>query len=312
MSTHLPTSVRYVKNGRNHRWWQAARSKGQVHFGWKDVSRELLQEKDFEGIEQAIKAQYGARPGAGQDFNALRDALDKPSQYLWITFEDSFMWWCTVGDKAILNPEGESAAKGNFWLECDRPWSNASVKGRPLAIPELPGTVTATAGFRATVCQPKDWRAMLRIIRDDKDPDAARSAKARLDYEAAVGAMVRKLSWKDFEQLIDLILTRTGWARISTLGKTREGIDIEAQNLTADEIAFVQVKSSATQSTLDDYIRRFSERRELYARMIFAVHSPKGELTPSPDLPVQVWVGSRVTELAVRLGLGEWIEDRLA
>jgi hypothetical protein len=107
-------------------------------------------------------------------------------------------------------------------------------------------------------------------------------------------------------------LTRTGWARISTLGKTREGIDIEAENLTAGEIAFVQVKSSANQAVLNDYVGRFAKRRDLYARMIFAVHSPIGKLTQPGDPAVQLWTGHRVAELVVRLGLGEWVESRLA
>ena len=50
--------------------------------------------------------------------------------------------------------------------------------------------------------------------------------------------------------LVDLILSRSGWARLAKLGGTTEGIDIEAENASAGEIAFVQVKSSATQATL--------------------------------------------------------------
>ena len=154
---------------------------------------------------------------------------------------------------------------------------------------------------------------MLRIIQDEKDHDAAKAADARDDYERAVDKIVKRLSPKDFEQLIDLILARTGWARISTLGKTREGIDVEAENLTAGEIAFVQVKSSATQEVLNDYVERFNKRRDFYARMIFAVHSPSGQLKPPNDLPaVQVWTGDRVAQLVVRLGLGEWVESRLS
>ena len=124
--------------------------------------------------------------------------------------------------------------------------------------------------------------------------------------------MVKRLSPSDFEQLIDHILARTGWTRISTLGKTREGIDVEVENLAVGEIAFVQVKGFANQQVLDDYIERFMHRREFYARMIFAVHSPTGKLTLPPDHAVQVWTGDHLAHLVVRLGLGEWVETRLA
>jgi hypothetical protein len=223
------------------------------------------------------------------------------------------MWWCTVLDGATVNPEGETVHKGNFWLTCKRPWSNRSLNGKLLAVSNLPGTVTATGGFKATVCTPKDWQTVIRIIQDEKDPDAAKVSEARGEYEKAIRKIVKRLSWRDFEQLIDFILTRTGWARVSTLGKTREGIDVEAVNLTTNEIAFAQVKSSATQEVLDDYVKRFNKRRDHYARMIFAVHTPKGRLaTPNDSSAVQLWTVDRVAGLVVRLGLGEWVESRFA
>jgi hypothetical protein len=312
MGETLPTSVRYVKNGKRSQWWRAAQTNGQVHLGWKYVPHKLLLKADFAKIEQIEKAHYGSRPGATQDFNALHDLLDSPSQHIWVTFEDGFLWWCTVHDGVTVNPDGQTITKGHFWLSCDRRWSKTSVKGKRLAISDLPGTVTATAGFRATVCTPKGWKSILRLIRDERDPDAAKAAEVRHDYELAVNNIVKRLSPKDFEHLIDLILARTGWDRISDLGKTQEGLDVEAENPTAGEIAFVQVKSSATQEVLDDYVERFSHRRDRYARMIFAVHSPSGKLTPPTDLPVQLWTGERVSELVVRLGLGKWVESRLA
>ena len=312
MSDKIPTSVRYVKNGRHGQWWRAAKANEQVHLGWKPVPKELLVSPDYPEIERILREVNGPRQGVKQDFNALRDLLDGPSKHIWITFEDGFMWWCTVLDGAIVNPGGESHEKGNFWLVCKRPWSNRSIRGKLLAISDLPGTVTTTGGFKGTVCTPNDWQAMLRIIQDEKDSEAVAAADARGDYERAVHRIVKRLPPRDFEQLIDLILTRTGWARISTLGKTREGIDIEVENLTAGEIAFVQVKCSATQGVLNDFVERFKKRREFYARMIFAVHSPSGTLTPPADLPIVLWTGDRIAELVVRLGLGEWVESRLA
>jgi|SRR5579862_855614 len=308
----LPNSVRYVKNGRGGRWWKCAQANGQIHAGWKSIPDELILKKDFSGIEQRLKGQYGERRGAKQDFNQIRYLLEAPSKHVWVTFEDDFMWWCTVHDDVIMNPEGESSTTGHFLLTCSRPWSNVSLTRRQLAISELPGTVTSTAGFRATVCIPKDWEAILRLIKGETDKDAINSADRRRDYEIAVHKIVQRLSPQDFETLIDLILARTGWERIATLGGVREGVDVEAENPASNEIAFVQVKSSADQRVLNDYIERFQTRRERYARMIFAVHSPRGLLKPPHETAVQVWTGERVSELVVRLGLGKWVESRLS
>lgn len=305
-------SVRYVKNGTGGQWWQAAKANGQVHAGWHNIPDELLLKPDFALIQQTIRAEFGERSGATADFNALRCLLDRPSQHLWITFEDGCMWWCTVQNRIEVNADKGDKTKGHFWLACERPWSNRSLGGKRLAITDLPGTVTTVAGFRGTVCSPKASRSILRVIRGDKDSDVVRAADARRNYERAIQELIKKLSAKDFEQLIDLVLARSGWTRIADVGGTREGVDVEVENLAINEVAFVQVKSAATQSVLDDYIGRFAERRDHYARMIFAVHSPSGNLVRPVDPSVQMWTVEEVARLAVRLGLGEWVANKLA
>lgn len=313
MLDHLPNSVRYVKNGKGGQWWKAAKTNAQIHAGWRIIPAELLLKPDYPQIRERIRDHFGTRPGAVQDFNALRDLLDSPSQHVWVTFEDGFLWWCVVGDGVTVNPDGGNPRHANFWLSCKAPWNNRSLQGRLLAMADLPGTVTTTAGFKGTVCTPKDWPAFLRIIQDLKDAEAENVAHTRQEYINAVDKVVRRLSPQDFEQLVDLILAGTGWIRISTLGGTREGIDIEAENPTAAEIAFVQVKSSASQGVLNDYVARFGERRDRYARMIFAVHTPVGLLAVPAGVPeAQLWTGEKVARLVVRLGLGEWVESRLA
>ena len=308
----LPSSVRYVKNGRSGRWWKAAHAKGQIHAGWDSIPDELLSKKALLAIENLLREQYGDKPGARQDINQVLNLLDSPSKHVWITFEDDFMWWCTVYDNVTITPDPDATTSGHFWLTCSRPWSNTSLTGRLLATSELPGTVTTTAGFRATVCTPKDWEAILRLIKGETDKDAIDSADRRREYELAVHKIIQRLSPQDFEQLIGLVLARTGWERVAEVGGKREGIDLEVENPAADEIAFVQVKSSAGQDILDDYIERFAQRRERYARMIFAVHTPRGRLTAPRGFPVQVWTGEKVAELVVRLGLGRWVESRLS
>lgn len=223
------------------------------------------------------------------------------------------MWWCTVRDGAVINPAGRDEHCGNFWLVCDRKWSDESlVHKRKLYNEMLPGTVSAAAGFRATVAKPKAWETILRIIRDERDDDAIKAVNARTNYVAAIDNMVKRLGWKDFELLIDLVFARTGWARISVLGKTEKSIDMAVQNLAANEIAFVQVKGTSNQAELDSYINQFEAQRDKYARMIFAINNPDG-WSPRVNNPrVQVWTGEWIARLVVALGLGEWVESRLA
>jgi hypothetical protein len=123
-----------------------------------------------------------------------------------------------------------------------------------------------------------------------------------------IGDLVAELRWKDFEHLVDLILVRSGWARISTLGGAQEAIDLEVENPALNECAFVQVKSQADQAELDGYVETFRSRRDRYSRMIFAVHTPNGRVQPPDDRAIQVWTGNDIARAVVRLGLGERLE----
>jgi hypothetical protein len=306
MTDALPNSVRYVKNGRGGRWWNAAKANGQIHAGWGDIPDELLLAADMAGVEAAVRPDYPT-----QDLNALRALIERPSQHVWVTFQDGCMWWCTVDDQIDINPQGESEKAGHFWLSCTRPWSDRSLGGaRHLVRAELPGNVAMLQNFKGTVCQPTAWKEILRIIRNEVDADVEAAKIARLSYVDSVAKLIARLGDKDFEVLVDLILSRTGWARLAKLGGVTEGVDIEVENASADEIAFVQIKSSATQAVLDDYVARFKDRRDHFQRMIFAVHSPNGKLTPPTGEPVQVWEREKISDLVVKLGLGDWIGKR--
>jgi hypothetical protein len=305
------STVRYVKNGQGGRWWKAARESGEVHAGWGYLSPALLEApRDYGEIERVIRVNKSNRGTATRDLNDLRVILEEARDHVWVTFEDGYLWWCTLGPELVINPDGEGATKGHFWIPCETPWSNKSLGGRLLAIDSLPGSVTKTAGYRGTVCEVND--AVLRILRDELNPISAEVVHARTSYIQALVAAVQELNPKDFEQLVDLVLVRSGWARTSVLGTTREAIDLEAVNVAANELAFVQVKCSAGQAELDDYVKRFRERRGRYQRMIFAVHTPAGRLEAPEGEPIRVWNAEEVAELVARLGLGEWVEGRLA
>jgi hypothetical protein len=135
--------------------------------------------------------------------------------------------------------------------------------------------------------------------------------QAREAYERAIAELIGQLREKDFELLVDLILSRDGWARIGPLAGSMVDIDTEVENRSSNEVAFVQVKSKADQRVFNEYIERFQAQRDRYARMIFAVHKPQGTLDAPTDQPVQVRHRERIADLVVRLGLGAWLEKRV-
>ena len=69
--------------------------------------------------------------------------------------------------------------------------------------------------------------------------------------------LIAGLHWAEFETLVDLIFARSGWQRVSRVGGTLADVDLILEQPVTGETAFVQVKSKAGQSVLDDYIGRF-------------------------------------------------------
>ena len=89
--------------------------------------------------------------------------------------------------------------------------------------------------------------------------------------------LIQSLSWKDFELLVDLIFTSSGWQRISVVGKTEKYIDIELISPVNNKRAFVQVKSQSTFNEFEIYKSKFNNMKQ-YDEMYYVVHTPDKKL----------------------------------
>ena len=125
------------------------------------------------------------------------------------------------------------------------------------------------------------------------------------------GEMITGLHWADFETLVDLIFARSGWQRVSRVGEKLTDVDLILEQPATGEVAFVQVKSKASQAVLDDYVDRFM-RSEVYDRMFFVCHSPKGPLSIDDREKLHVSAGDRLANASVKAGLFDWLIERSA
>ncbi len=137
----------------------------------------------------------------------------------------------------------------------------------------------------------------------------AHEARARLLVSAA--ALIVDLHWVDFETLVDILFARSGWHRTSVLGETLKDADLVVEQAVTGETALVQVKSAATQATLDRYITRFDDIG-VWSRMFFVCHTPKGSLMTAGRDDVQVWTREAIAERVLSHGLFDWLLGRVA
>jgi hypothetical protein len=108
---------------------------------------------------------------------------------------------------------------------------------------------------------------------------------------------------------VDLIFARTGWQRVSRVGGNQKEIDIELEQPTTRERAFVQVKSKSNQNEFDSYVDRYESGT--CQRMFYVCHSPRGGLH-APDRPdVHLWAGEELAAAVVRAGLFDWVIQKV-
>ena len=120
---------------------------------------------------------------------------------------------------------------------------------------------------------------------------------------------MRLLTWQDFELLVDLVFTNSGWRRISPVGKTQKTIDIELTLPTTGERAFVQIKATAAKKDFDEYLVRLKDSGS-YDRMFFVWHS--GDVGEVNESNVVLVGPDRLARMVFDAGLTTWLREKVS
>jgi hypothetical protein len=301
-------TVRYIKFGRAGGWVDVSLERAELHFGHGKISHEMALVGDREAIKQMRIDQGRDTRAAAEDAREIVDFYHLGSDCLWITFARDHLWWTFAEPKVIWlgtgNGHGERVRKSIGG------WRSTDINGRPLKTNTLSTKLTKVASYRRTICAVDAQEYLLRRINGVEEPLIAKSVQARDALLAAITEAIASLHWADFETLVDVIFARSGWHRASALGGSQKLIDVVLEQPTTSERAAVQVKSSASQKTLDRYVDLVDEEGT-FSRSFFICHSPKGSLEPPAGRnDIHVWCESEVATAALRLGLADWIIEK--
>jgi len=114
--------------------------------------------------------------------------------------------------------------------------------------------------------------------------------------------LMKLLEWRDFEVLVDLVFTTTGFRRVGVVGKTQKTLDLDLILPITDERAFVQAKSKTTSAELAEYVAKMEGGP--YNRMFYVFHSGNADT----DDPRVILLGpERLADLVVDAGLVSWL-----
>lgn len=303
--------VRYIKLGPKGRWAEAALARNELHFGYGKVTHDLAVEADIAKIRAALVAQGRDIQAATRDAREVIDFYHLGADCLWITFAKDHLWWTFANPEVIWLTE-DLKITGERMRKSIGGWKNTDLHGVPLRIDSLSTRLTKVAGYRRTICNVEARDYLLRRLNGVEEPVVAKGTTARNTLIDVLAESIAALHWKDFETLIDIVFARSGWNRVSAIGGTQKTVDMELEQATTSEIAAVQVKSVASQKTLDEYIERVDET-DRFDRFFFICHSPKGELSaPSERRDMHVWAGRDLAATILKMGLHDWVIEKIA
>jgi hypothetical protein len=189
-------------------------------------------------------------------------------------------------------------------------WKNTSIDGTLLSADRLSGRLLKVQMFRGTICDVGAGDYLLRKLSDELSPEVAAAEEAERALMTAIVALMRLLTWQDFELLVDLVFSTSGWRRVSQVGRTQKTVDLELVLPSTAERAFVQVKSRASHAALADYADRLVQS-EAYDRMFFVWHT--GDLPEDGGPSGVVLLGpQRLSRMVLDAGLSSWLREKVS
>ncbi|MCX5643102.1 MAG: hypothetical protein NTZ17_00205 [Phycisphaerae bacterium] len=295
----------YIKLGRGGKWEKSAIAENKLRIGWTHQSLDDINNARWEEIHAQL-AQTAADGGvATRDLNALRMICESTPNDVWITFSGSKLWWCRVG-APLIEEDGVSKFR-----RLNAAWKDHDIHGAVLFVNQIPGNLARTQGFRGTACEVRERDTLHRLLNDEASPEYRNVAKARDALVKAAEAGIRRLHWRDFETFVDLLFRQSGWRRLTTVGKTMKYSDLELEDpITRDQYQ-VQVKSAADLPEFRRYADQFAAGD--YRKLYFVVHTPTEALTTTPvtNADVELLLPGRLAEMAIDLGLVNWLLHKL-
>jgi hypothetical protein len=260
---------------------------------------------DWPAVKQELIA--SGIHGTAEAIRELRDFYKLPQGTLWFTIADGHLRWAVAGGPVEVAVEPEEG-QPRRWRKTVDGWHAESLTGEGLKAASLSSALTKVSGYQRTICSTAQADYLLRRIRGEVDPLVVHARALKSEIAAVTLEMIRRLPPDEFEILVDLIFTRSGWRRVGRLGGNQPDIDLLLEQPLTGRTGWVQVKSSCTQAVLDDYYDRFL-RSAAAEDFFFVVHT-----APALSLPagsnLHLWSGDRLADIVSEAGLFDWLLAR--
>lgn len=295
--------VSFIKLGEGGIWEEECLRDGIIRFGYHETPHNLCLQGEWDQVREVWLGIRGREGTATNDRRQIRAFYEAGAETIFITFHGGRMFWCRpVGEAQLCSDQSKIR-------RTEGGWSSVSVGGRALTTDRLSGHLLKVQMFRGTICEVADKNYVLRRLNDEISPQIEAAVTAEEAYCSAVVDLMRLLTWQDFELLVDLVFSTSGWRRTGVVGRTQKTVDLDLVLPTTGERAFVQVKAQASIGSLDDYAKRFVAGS--YDRMFFVWHSGDIGVVQVP-VGVNLVGPERLAKMVLNAGLASWIREKVA
>ncbi len=304
----LGSTVRYIKLGLGDLWAKDCLQNGVIQLGFRSGSSErfeICRNGNWSALREFFLAEDRTAGTATRFTNEVKTFFEDDGSILWITFVEEVMWWGIL----INEPAEQLGDNDSVVRRVDGGWKCHDLKAGRLTKSIVSGALTKFAAYRGTSCNIEEDIAAYAIRRINGETLAETENATRLQDELkrSVIKLIRNLHETDFEILVGLVFSTSGWQRQGTVGGQQKTIDIDVILPTTLERAFVQVKSSTDQKELDGYINKLDDSSP-FDRMFYVYHSVRGgELIDQQDKRVFLIGPEKLAGLVVDQGLTNWL-----
>ena len=245
-------------------------------LGYNEVPEDVIQQalqsetqhncKNWKEVWNPVRKVYDDKNETTQTnyAKAIRQFYTATEEDYFFTFLNSTMYYCHPTGSIIPITENNAwncfaigsrirATKG--WK--DHPETNDSIKFLERS---LSGRITKAKIFRGTIYELTgiEKETFFNTL-EWHFPECEKLEKAKKQIPNLVIPVIQMLNDHDFEILVDMLLTKSGWLRIGELGGTVKAIDMEYLIPVENKQVFVQVKSVISDRVCKEALKLLSD-----------------------------------------------------
>lgn len=295
----------FIKLGSKGSWEEDCIEKSNtIKLGFNNPYHKECLEGKWDIVEKYWSTQKKSKGKIRETINQLKYFYESPEDTLWITFWHRKLYWCFAKSKVSILKDGTRSRK------VKGKWSSKDISGNELL--NLNGKLTKVQGFRGTICTVKEFGYLLDKLNSVVGLEVKEAIQALDNLKEITKPLIQSLSWKDFEILVDLIFTASGWQRISVVGKSEKHIDLEVISPVSNKKAFIQVKAKSDFTEFIKYKDTFLEMKQ-YDEMYYVVHTPDKKLdNAKAEKNIEVITLNKITDLVINSGLLSWLIQKVS